>query len=365
MNMTSSRRKTRTVLIKAIEIGGNAPVSIQSMTNTETADVHSTLDQINLLAKNGCELIRVAVPNTEAADALKIITNRSSLPVIADIHFDYKLAMAVMDNGASKVRINPGNIGGRNQFMEVAHKAADLGIPMRIGVNSGSLEQKLLDLYKYSPSEALVNSAFGFIDALEKINYRNFVVSIKDSDVLKTVEANRLFADQTDYPLHLGITEAGPLETGIIKGAIGIGTLLAEGIGDTIRVSLTASPVEEIRIAKKILQALKLRLFNAELISCPTCGRCQIDLVSLANAAENILKHYELPLTVAVMGCAVNGPGEAREADIGICAGKKKGLLFRKGKMIKSINHDQLLDVLTEELEKERIHYKKETGAEY
>jgi len=365
MNSTGNRRKTRTVKVGTLEIGGQAPVSIQSMTNTDTTDAAATLEQIKLLAENGCELIRVAVPNFEAADALKVITSRSPLPVIADIHFDYKLALAAMDNGICKVRINPGNIGGYKKFMEIARKAADLGLAMRIGVNSGSLERKWYDLYKHSPSEALVNSVFGFVESLEKINYQNFVVSIKDSDVLKTINANRLFAVQTEYPLHLGITEAGPLETGMIKGAIGIGTLLAEGIGDTIRVSLTASPVEEIKIAKKILQALKLRRFNAELISCPTCGRCQVDLVSLSNEVESILEHYDLPLTVAVMGCAVNGPGEAREADIGVCAGQKKGLLFKKGKVIKRVNLDQLLNVLSLELEKERIDHKKGAGKDY
>ena len=365
MNSTGNRRKTRTVNVGTLEIGGHAPVSIQSMTNTETTDADTTLEQIKLLAENGCELIRVAVPNFEAADALKIITSRSPLPVIADIHYDYKLALAAMDNGICKVRINPGNIGGHKKFMEIARKAAGLGLAMRIGVNSGSLERKWYKLYKHSPSEALVNSVFSFVESLEKINYQNFVVSIKDSDVLKTINANRLFAVQTEYPLHLGITEAGPLETGMIKGAIGIGTLLAEGIGDTIRVSLTASPVEEIRIAKKILQALKLRRFNAELISCPTCGRCQVDLISLSNEVERILEHYDLPLTVAVMGCVVNGPGEAREADIGVCAGQKKGLLFKKGKVIKRVNLDQLLNVLCLELEKERIDHKKGAGKDY
>jgi (E)-4-hydroxy-3-methylbut-2-enyl-diphosphate synthase len=352
---SSTRRKTRNVRVGNVDIGSGSPISIQSMTNTLTVDTESTFTQINNLIEAGCEIVRVAIPDRESAEALKILVSKSSVPLIADIHFDYQLAIMAMENGAAKIRINPGNIGGHNRFLEVARKAAQIGTPLRIGVNSGSLARNYLDHYKLYPAEALVNSALDYVNVLEKINYHNFVVSLKASDVLNTINANRLFASQTDYPLHLGITEAGPTETGLIKGAIGIGTLLSEGIGDTIRVSLTASPLEEIRVAKQILQALCLRIFQAELISCPTCGRCQTDLVSLALSVERMLDNYALPLKIAVMGCAVNGPGEAREADIGICAGKKKGLLFRQGKIIKTVNNDQLLSALQDELDGELL----------
>ncbi len=345
------RKKTRTVMVGRVAIGGGSLIAIQSMTNTKTANYTLTLKQIKELEAAGCELIRVAVPDLDAVSALKKIVNQSPLPVIGDIHFDHRLALAAIAAGAAKVRINPGNLGSKKHFIEVARNAEAAGIPLRIGVNAGSLEKKLLDLYRQKPAEALVESALSYVDLLEKINFNRTVVSLKASSVYTTILANRLFAEQATYPLHLGVTEAGPLETGSIKGAIGIGTLLAEGIGDTIRVSLTADPVEEVRVARKILQALGLRIFEPELISCPTCGRCETDLVALTKDIETIIADLSLPLRIAVMGCAVNGPGEAREADLGVCAGKIKGLVFRKGKVVKTVKIEQLIDAFKAELE--------------
>ena len=354
------RKKTRKVLIGKVAIGGDAPIAIQSMTNTKTANFALTLEQIKDLEAAGCELIRVAIPGFDAVEALKKIVSQSTIPVIADIHFDYRLALASIAGGAAKVRINPGNIGGKERFIEVARNAEAAGIPLRIGVNAGSLEKKLLDLYRQNPAEALVESALSSVDLLEKIGFNRIVVSIKASSAYTTIQANRLFAEQTSYPLHLGVTEAGPLKTGSIKAAIGIGTLLAEGIGDTFRVSLTANPVEEIRVAREILQALGLRIFKPELISCPTCGRCETDLVNLTKTIETIISDLSLPLRIAVMGCAVNGPGEAREADLGICAGKKQGLVFRKGKVVKTVKLEQLIDAFKAELEDEQLAFSKQ-----
>ncbi len=353
------RKITRKVMVGKIAIGGDAPIAIQSMTNTKTANFTLTLEQIRDLEAAGCELIRVAVPDLDSVEALKKIVSQSAIPVIADIHFDYRLALASIAGGAAKIRINPGNIGGKERFIEVARNAEAAGIPLRIGVNAGSLEKKLLDLYRQKPADALFESALSYVDLLEKISFNQIVVSIKASSAYTTIQANRLFAEHLSYPLHLGVTEAGPLKTGSIKAAIGIGTLLAEGIGDTFRVSLTADPVEEIRVAREILQALGLRIFKPELISCPTCGRCETDLVQLTKTVEKIISDLNLPLRIAVMGCAVNGPGEAREADLGICAGKKQGLVFRKGKVVKTVKLEYLFDAFKTELEDEQRAFSK------
>lgn len=346
-----NRRKTYPVNVGGVTIGGNADVAIQSMTNTKTADINSTIDQIKLLYSAGCELVRVAVPDYNAANALKIITEKSPLPIIADIHFDAKLADLAIENGAAKIRINPGNIGGPAALIRLAGKAKKYKVPLRIGVNAGSLERKLMKKYSGATPEALAESAIRYYELLEKAGYKETIVSLKASDVYTTICANRLFAEKTDAPIHLGVTEAGPPEVGIIKGAIGIGTLLAEGIGDTIRVSLTASPEEEIKVARRILQALGIRVFGPELISCPTCGRCETDLVPLAEKVEMLLENISIPIRVAVMGCAVNGPGEAREADIGVSAGKKQGIVFREGKVVKTVEQDLLLAALKDELD--------------
>ncbi|MDW7730283.1 MAG: flavodoxin-dependent (E)-4-hydroxy-3-methylbut-2-enyl-diphosphate synthase [Bacillota bacterium] len=345
------RRKTYLVKIGSVQIGGSAPVMIQSMTNTKTSDAAATLKQIAHLQEAGCEVVRVAVPDPESAEALKYITKESPLPVIADIHFDVKLAHMAIERGAAKIRINPGNIGSPDTLIELAQKAKKYKIPIRIGVNAGSLERSLTEKYGGATPEALAESAFRYYELLEKTGYSETVVSLKASDVSTTISANRLFAEKCSAPLHLGITEAGTPDVGVIKSAIGIGTLLAEGIGDTIRVSLTASPIEEIKVARQILQALGIRVFGPELISCPTCGRCATDLVLLAEKVEVLLKNYTVPIRVAVMGCAVNGPGEAREADIGISAGKKKGILFRNGNVIRTVSQDKLLPALKEEID--------------
>lgn len=344
------RKKTRAVQVGSIAIGGDAPVVIQSMTNTRAEDTRATLEQINRLVDAGCELVRVAVPDMAAAEALKAIVLQSPVPVIADIHFDIRLAHRSLENGAAKVRINPGNMGGRNKLIELARKAESFNAPIRIGVNAGSLDKKILQKHSGATSSALVESAIGYLAPLEAIGFNNIVVSLKASDVYTTIKAYRLFSESSSYPLHIGVTGAGPIEAGTIKNAIGIGTLLADGIGDTLRVSLTASPVEEVRIARQIVQSLGLRDYEPELISCPTCGRCEIDLIPLVKEVENILKKYSAPLKVAVMGCAVNGPGEAKEADLGISAGKKQGILFRRGKVIRTVKFDNLLEALVEEL---------------
>lgn len=349
-----ARRKTKKVWVGHVGIGGDAPISIQSMTNTKTADYHSTGRQIAELAAAGCELVRVAIPDEQAVQVLPLIIEQSVLPVIADIHFDYRLAIAAIEKGAAEIRINPGNIGGKNKLIALTRRAADAGIPLRIGVNAGSLEKKLLEKYRHKPAEALVDSACGYLDTLEAVGFFMTIVSLKSSDVYTTISANRLFAQQADYPLHIGVTEAGTEQTGTIKAAIGIGALLAEGIGDTFRVSLTAPPVSEIEVARSILQALGLRYFKAELVSCPTCGRCETDLISLTREVERLLKDVHKPLRVAVMGCAVNGPGEAKGADLGICIGKKQGLLFKKGKVVKTVALDRLLITLQEELHAEQ-----------
>lgn len=345
------RKETDPVQIGGVTIGGGAPVVIQSMTNTKTTDSGATMEQINQLAEAGCELVRLAVPDRKAAETFKDLARESPVPLVADIHFDARLALEAMENGASKIRINPGNIGGKSKLIELARRAEQLTVPIRIGVNAGSLEKKILEKHGGASAAALVESALGYLDVLEEIGFSRIVVSLKASDVVTTIKAYRSFSEKKPYPLHLGITGAGPLRTGLIKGAIGIGTLLAEGIGDTIRVSLTAHPVEEVRAAKQILQSLGMNRYGPELISCPTCGRCSVDLVALVKEAEEMLEGYRLPLKVAVMGCAVNGPGEAREADLGISAGKKHGIVFSHGQVIRTVGLDSLLDALKEELE--------------
>ena len=346
------RRRSLAVRVGNAVIGGDAPISIQSMTNTKTEDVAATLGQIKRLVEAGCELIRVAVPHEAAAQALGQIVRQCPLPVIADIHFDVRLAYLALEQGAAKIRITPGNLGGREKLAELARRAAEKGAALRVGVNAGSLERALRQQYGGATPQALVDSALSYVEELEKINFHNVVLSLKAADVPTMIEAYRRIADQVPYPLHLGVTEAGPLQSGTVKGAVGIGTLLAEGIGDTIRVSLTADPVEEVRVAKEILQALRLRQFGPELISCPICGRCQVDLLPLVEAVSRFLQAYRRPIKVAVMGCAGNGPGEAREADIGGSAGKEHGYIFRKGKVIQSVSPERILDALRAEIEK-------------
>lgn len=333
-------------------VGGGSLISVQSMTKTDTRDVKSTVRQIKSLQKAGCEIIRIAVPDLEAAKALGSIKKSVSIPVIADIHFDWRLALEAIKQGVAGLRINPGNIGAAWKVSEVVSAASDRHIPIRIGVNAGSLSKKLLAKYGHPTPVALVESAEEHINILEQLNFREIKVSLKASNIPTTVDAYRLFSRKFRYPLHIGISEAGPSFTGIIKSSVGLGILLAEGIGDTMRVSLSADPHEEIRVAYEILKSLGLRTKGANIISCPTCGRCEIDIRGLASKVETRLKNIDKPITVAVMGCAVNGPGEAREADIGIAGGKGMGLLFRKGKIIKRVEEKELLNELMEEINK-------------
>lgn len=344
------REHTRTVRIGNQVIGGGNPILIQSMTNTKTEDVKATVTQIQALTAAGCEIVRCTVPSMEAAAALKEIKKQISIPLVADIHFDYKLAIAAMEYGADKIRINPGNIGGRERLKAVADVAKERGIPIRVGVNSGSLEKELVEKYHGVSAEGIVESALAKVKMIEDIGYDNLVVSIKSSDVMMCVKAHEIIAKQTDYPLHVGITEAGTLFSGNIKSAVGLGIILHQGIGDTIRVSLTGDPVEEIKSAKRILKTLGLRKGGIEVISCPTCGRTQIDLIGLANQVETMAEEFPLTIKVAVMGCVVNGPGEAKEADIGIAGGKGEGLLIKKGENIKKVPESELLSCLREEL---------------
>ncbi len=346
------RRNTRAIKVGGVTIGADYPVVIQSMTNTPTTDISTTLAQIEDLYTAGCELVRVAVPDRPAAKALDKLVIDSPLPIIADIHFDLDLAHRAIENGVAKLRINPGNINDKEGLMKLAKKARDYKIPIRIGVNAGSLAHSSIKKYGQVSSEALVDSAITFINLFENHGFNDFIISIKASDVYSTILSYRMIAEINDYPLHLGVTAAGPKSSGIIKGAIGIGSLLADGIGDTIRVSLTESPVEEILAAKTILQSLGLRKFGPEIISCPTCGRCEIDLVSLVSQVESILSEMKIMKKIAVMGCVVNGPGEAREADLGLSAGKKKGIIFKKGKVIKTVPLENLLTVFQNEIKK-------------
>lgn len=344
------RDHTRKIQIGNVQIGGGNPVAIQSMTNTRTEDVESTVRQIHALECAGCEIIRCAVPTMEAAETLREIKRQISIPLVADIHFDYRLAIAAIENGADKIRINPGNIGGEDHVRAVVRKAAERHVPIRVGVNSGSLEKHIIEKYGRVTAEGLVESAMDKVHMIEKLGYEELVVSIKSSDVMMCVKAHELMAKQCPYPLHVGITEAGTLLAGNIKSSVGLGIILNQGIGDTIRVSLTGDPVEEIRSAKLILKTLGLRKGGIEVVSCPTCGRTKIDLIGLANQVEEMVADIPLDIKVAVMGCVVNGPGEAKEADIGIAGGIGEGLLIKKGEIIKKVKEEELLETLRQEL---------------
>ncbi|MCI9173766.1 MAG: flavodoxin-dependent (E)-4-hydroxy-3-methylbut-2-enyl-diphosphate synthase [Lachnospiraceae bacterium] len=344
------RKKTREVRIGSKVIGAEHPILIQSMTNTRTEDIKVTIAQIQKLTDAGCEIIRCAVPTMEAAEALTEIKKGITIPLVADIHFDYRLAIAAMEHGADKIRINPGNIGAKEKIQAVIDAAKERGIPIRVGVNSGSLEKELVEKYHGVTAEGIVESAMDKVRLIEAMGYDNLVISIKSSDVLMCVKAHELIADQTDYPLHVGITESGTLTSGNIKSAMGLGMILGQGIGDTIRVSLTGDPLEEIKSAKIILRTLGLRTGGIEVVSCPTCGRTQIDLIGLANQVENMVSTIPLDLKVAVMGCVVNGPGEAKEADIGIAGGAGEGLIIKHGEIYKKVKEDELLEALRYEL---------------
>ena len=346
------RRLTRQLEVGKVKVGGTAPIAVQSMTNTKTSDPVATLEQIQRLAEAGCDIVRCAVPDMAAAEGLKTIVKESPIPVIADIHFDYKLALAAIEAGVDGLRLNPGNIGGNDRVAAVVEAAKKRNIPIRIGVNAGSLPKDLLEKYGHPTPEALVEAAWRHIRILEEMDYRNIKISLKAHDVPLTLAAYRLMASQCDYPLHVGITEAGTVNSGIIKSAVGIGTLLAEGIGDTIRVSLTGDPVREVKVGFEILKSLGLREYGPTLISCPTCGRTQINLEKLALEVEKRLAEISEPITVAVMGCVVNGPGEAREADVGIAGGINEGLIFRKGEVLKKVPETDIIDELFAEIEK-------------
>ena len=345
------RQHTKVVQIGQVQIGGGAPIAIQSMTNTRTEDVAATVAQILRLEQAGCEIIRSTVPTLEAARAIGEIKKQIHIPLVADIHFDYKMAIAAMENGADKIRINPGNIGSTDKVIAVVDVARERNIPIRVGVNSGSLEKALLEKYGGVTAEGIVESALEKVHIIEELGYDNLVISIKSSDVLMCVRAHEILAAQTRYPLHVGITESGTVQSGNIKSAIGLGIILHQGIGDTIRVSLTGDPVEEVKSAKLILRTLGLRQGGIEVVSCPTCGRTKIDLIGLATQVEKLVEDYPLDIKVAVMGCAVNGPGEAKEADIGIAGGDDEGLLIKKGEIVRKMPEGELLAALKEELD--------------
>lgn len=346
------RDETKVVQIGKRQIGGGNPILIQSMCNTKTEDVKATVEQILALEHAGCDIIRVAVPTMEAAAALTEIKRQIHIPLVADIHFDYCLAIAAIECGADKIRINPGNIGSRERIQAVVDKAKEYGVPIRVGVNSGSLEKSLVEKYGGVTAEGLVESALDKVALIEQMGYDNLVISIKSSDVMMCVKAHELIAKKTHYPLHVGITEAGTVIAGNIKSAVGLGLILSQGIGDTIRVSLTGSPLEEIKSAKLILKTLGLRRGGVEVVSCPTCGRTQIDLIGLANQVETLVQGYPLDIKVAVMGCVVNGPGEAKEADLGVAGGIGEGLLIRKGEIVKKLPESELLPALKAELDR-------------
>ena len=346
------RDNTKTVKIGDRVIGGGNPVLIQSMTNTPTEDVEATVSQIHRLEQAGCEIIRCTVPNPDAAAAIGRIKKEISIPLVADVHFDYRMAIAAIENGADKIRINPGNIGGKARIEEVVRCARERQIPIRVGVNSGSLEKELVARYGGVTAEALVESALDKVGMIEDCGYDQIVISIKSSDVLMCIRAHEILAEKSHYPLHVGITEAGTLMSGNIKSAVGLGVILYQGIGDTIRVSLTGDPVEEIKSARQILRTLGLRKGGIDVVSCPTCGRTKIDLIGLANQVETMVQNYPLNIKVAVMGCAVNGPGEAREADLGIAGGIGEGLLMKRGEIIRKMPEGELLDALKQELDK-------------
>lgn len=348
----AKKKLTKQITLSNLKIGGGAPVLVQSMTKTDTRDVAATVAQIKKLEASGCEAVRVAVLNSDSAKAIKSIKKRIRIPLIADVHFDHRIALESLKSGADGLRINPGNIGSREKVREVVNAAKGKGVPIRIGVNAGSLEKELLRKYGHPTAKALVESAGRHIRILEDLKFTSIKVSLKASDVMKTVEAYRLFSKRFNYPLHIGISEAGPAFSGTIKSAVGLGILLAEGIGDTIRVSLTADPVEEVKVAYEILKCLHLRQTGPEIISCPTCGRCQIDIRGIVEKVEKDLLKIKKPLKVAVMGCVVNGPGEAREADIGIAGGKGMGILFKHGKVVRTLKEDKLFSALMREIRK-------------
>ena len=344
------RDHTKEVRIGDRIIGGGNPITVQSMTNTKTEDFEATIAQIRKLEDAGCEIIRSTVPTMEAAEAFAKIKKQINIPIVADIHFDYRLAIAAMEYGADAIRINPGNIGSIERIKAVVDVAKERGIPIRVGVNSGSLEKEIVKKYGRVTAEGLVESALDKVKIIEDLGYDNMVISIKSSDVLMCVRAHELIAEQTTYPLHVGITEAGTVFSGTIKSSVGLGMILGQGIGDTIRVSLTGDPVEEVRVGQRILQTLGLRRGHIEVVSCPTCGRTQIDLISLANNVERLVENIPLEIKVAVMGCVVNGPGEAAEADIGVCGGKGEGLIIKHGKIIRKVPESELLGALEDEL---------------
>ncbi|EQK43506.1 MULTISPECIES: flavodoxin-dependent (E)-4-hydroxy-3-methylbut-2-enyl-diphosphate synthase [Paraclostridium] len=350
--MSYERRLSREVSVGSLKIGGNNPISIQSMTNTDTRDAKATIEQIKRLEEVGCDVVRVAVPDMEAAKNIGEIKKNVNIPVIADIHFDHRLALEAIDQGVDGVRINPGNIGSIEKVKMVVNKCKEKNLKIRIGVNGGSLEKELLEKYGSATAEALVESALGHVKILEDLDFCNIVISLKSSDIYKTIEAYELISKKVDYPLHIGITESGSVKKGTIKSSIGVGALLLKGIGDTIRISLTGDPTEEVIVGKEILRSLDLLNDKIKVISCPTCGRCNIDLISVVNEVEEKINKVDKDMTVAIMGCAVNGPGEAKEADIGIAGGKGEGLLFKKGEIIRKIKGDNLVEELLNEIDK-------------
>jgi len=350
MQLNTKRKSTRRIYVGSVPIGGGAPIAVQSMTNTDTRDVSSTVDQIKRLAEAGCEIVRLAIPDQAAATAFREINSLTNVPLIADIHFDHRLALAALDAGANGLRINPGNIGDREAVRKVVKASKDLNVPIRIGVNAGSLQKEIQLKHGRPSSEAMVESALMHVELLESLGFDRIKISLKSSNVINTIKAYELLSEEVDYPLHLGVTEAGTLISGTVKSAIGIGSLLSKGIGDTFRVSLTRDPVEEVRVAYEILRALDLRHRGPEIISCPTCGRCEIDLFGLVDRVERALSGIKSSPKIAIMGCVVNGPGEAREADIGIAGGRGQGILFKKGKVLKKVPENQLADILIKEV---------------
>lgn len=344
------RKKTKRIYIGNVPVGDGAPIAVQSMTKTHTGDIRATVKQIKQLERAGCEIVRVAVPDIDSAKALGEIKKRIKIPLIADIHFNYRLAVEAISQGVDGLRINPGNIGAKWKVKEVVSAAKDKKIPIRIGVNAGSLPRDIIEKYGHPTPEAMVEAAERHIEILEELGFYDIKVSLKASDVLKTVQAYRLFSSKYDYPLHVGITETGPVPEGVVKSSIGIGILLLEGIGDTIRVSLTAPPVEEVRVAYEILRTTGLRQFGFEIISCPTCGRCEVDIMKIVKQVKKALKDFKEPVKVAVMGCSVNGPGEAREADFGIAGGRGQGIVFARGKIIKTVKEKELISALIEQM---------------
>lgn len=344
------RRKSRKVYVGGVPVGGDAPISVQTMTKTKTSDIEATVKQIKEAEEAGCDIIRVTVNDKEAAEAIKEIVRRSNIPIVADIHFNHIFALKAIDAGVAKVRINPGNIGSEERIKEVLTKAKERKIPIRIGVNSGSLEHDILEKHGYPTAEALYESAMKHVQICNKYGFEDIIISVKSTDVRLMIEAYRMIAERTDYPLHLGVTEAGTTRVGTIKSAVGIGTLLAEGIGDTIRVSLTDDPVKEVEVGKEILRSLGLATRNVEIIACPTCGRLEVDLFTITNKLEAAVKDIKKPVKVALLGCVVNGPGEASEADIGIAAGKGVAILYRKGEVVRRIKEEEIVDVLLEEI---------------